>query len=277
MENQLQIAEHPKFGKLRYLILEGKPWFVATDVCRILGLNTVSKAVRRLRDDEKRLIFIPTKGRNSIPTQGGEQNMTIINEPGFYRLVFASRKPEAVEMQDWVYHDVLPSINATGSYSLVQPAPVVAKPVRVPNPKRVAAQLADASIYVIRVGDEYVKIGNSKNVEERKANLKSWRGLSFGEDYKTVRFPCIIARKIENTCQKIFSPYHVEGEIFHVKYEMARIAIKALEQLVEELPLVSNPKFGDKLLKLAEMMGDTPERQALLLEAENIFVGKKSV
>ena len=277
MENQLQIAEHPKFGKFRYLILEGKPWFVATDVCRILGLNTVSKAVRRLRDDEKRLIFIPTKGRNSIPTQGGEQNMTIINEPGFYRLVFASRKPEAVEMQDWVYHDVLPSINATGSYSLVQPAPVVAKPVRVPNPNRVAAQLADASIYVIRVGDEYVKIGNSKNVEERKANLKSWRGLSFGEDYKTVRFPRIIARKIENTCQKIFSPYHVEGEIFHVKYEMARIAIKALEQLVEELPLVSNPKFGDKLLKLAEMMGDTPERQALLLEAGNIFVGKKSV
>ena len=272
MENQLQIAEHPKFGQLRYLVIDGKVWFVTADVCRALEIKNPSQAIKRLLKDEKMTLSLNDSHSGK---RGGAQFMTLINEPGFYRLVFASRKPEAVEMQNWVYRDVLPSINATGSYSLVQPAPVVAKPVRVPNPKRVAAQLADASIYVIRVGEEYVKIGNSKNVEERKASLKSWRGLSFGEDYKTVRFPRTIARKIENACQKIFSPYHVEGEIFHVNYETACLALKTLEQLVEALPLVSNPKFGDKLLKLAEMMEDTPERKAFLLEAGNIFVGKK--
>ena len=184
----------------------------------------------------------------SQQTMGGAQRLTFINEAGLYKLVLRSKLPAAEEFSDWVCEEVLPSIRKYGYYSLVQPAPVVAKPVRVPNPNRVAAQLADASIYVIRVGDEYVKIGNSKNVEERKASLKSWRGLPFGEDYKTVRFPRTIARKIESACQKMFSQYHVEGEIFHVNYETACLSLKVLEQLVETLPLVSNPKFGDKKL-----------------------------
>lgn len=88
---------------------DGEPWFVAADVCAALHLPETHKAVMRLDDDEK--------GRNSIPTPGGEQEMTVVNEAGLYSLVLGSRKPEAKRFKRWVTHEVLPTIRKTGSYA----------------------------------------------------------------------------------------------------------------------------------------------------------------
>jgi BRO family, N-terminal domain len=53
-----------------------------------------------------------------VPTPfGGNQEMIIISEPGVYRLVFRSRKPEAEEFKRWLAHEVLPQIRRTGGYS----------------------------------------------------------------------------------------------------------------------------------------------------------------
>ena len=109
MENKVQIFDNPEFGEVRVVMIDGKPYFVAADVCRILGLEDTHVAIRKLDDDEK--------GRCLIPTLGGGQEMLVVNEPGLYRLIFASRKPEAKKFQRWVYHEVLPSIRKTGSYS----------------------------------------------------------------------------------------------------------------------------------------------------------------
>lgn len=89
---------------------QGEPWFVAADVCAALHLPETHKAVARLDDDEK--------ARNSIPTPGGEQEMTVVNEPGLYSLVLGSRKPEAKRFKRWVTHEVLPAIRKTGRYAL---------------------------------------------------------------------------------------------------------------------------------------------------------------
>lgn len=89
---------------------QGEPWFVAADVCAALHLPDTHKAVARLDDDEK--------ARNSIPTPGGEQEMTVVNEPGLYSLVLGSRKPEAKRFKRWVTHEVLPAIRKTGRYVL---------------------------------------------------------------------------------------------------------------------------------------------------------------
>ncbi|MEW5890074.1 MAG: Bro-N domain-containing protein, partial [Pseudomonadota bacterium] len=89
---------------------QGEPWFVAADVCAALHLPDTHKAVARLDDDEK--------GRNSIPTLGGDQEMTVVNEPGLYSLVLGSRKPEAKRFKRWVTHEVLPAIRKTGRYAL---------------------------------------------------------------------------------------------------------------------------------------------------------------
>lgn len=42
--------------------------------------------------------------------------MSFVTEAGFYKLVLASRKPEAKEFQRWVTHEVLPSIRKHGGY-----------------------------------------------------------------------------------------------------------------------------------------------------------------
>ena len=87
----------------------GQPWFVAADVCAALELPDTHKAIARLDDDEK--------GRNSIPTPGGQQDMSVVNESGLYNLVLGSRKPEAKRFKRWITHEVLPSIRKTGSYA----------------------------------------------------------------------------------------------------------------------------------------------------------------
>ena len=88
----------------------GEPWWVARDVCQILGLEDTHKAVERLDEDEK--------GRKTIPTPGGNQVMWIVNEPGLYSIIIRSNKPEAKQFKRWITHEVLPSIRKTGGYEV---------------------------------------------------------------------------------------------------------------------------------------------------------------
>lgn len=90
---------------------KGEPWFVAKDVCDILELNNVTEALRPLDDDEK------SNFRNSEVAQNGGRAPIIISEPGLYKLIMRSRKPEAKEFQRWVTHEVLPSIRRHGVYA----------------------------------------------------------------------------------------------------------------------------------------------------------------
>ena len=84
----------------------GEPWFVAKDVLAILDLNRSSLVA--LDDDEK--------GVHSMYSPGGDQNVTIVSEPGLYSLILRSRKNEAKAFKRWLLRDVLPSIRRTGSY-----------------------------------------------------------------------------------------------------------------------------------------------------------------
>ncbi|KFJ02663.1 phage antirepressor KilAC domain-containing protein [Bifidobacterium thermacidophilum] len=88
---------------------DGEPWFVAKDVCDILGIGNNRDAIAALDDDEKNTVAIS----DGIP---GNPNKTIVSEPGLYKLVMRSRKPEAKEFQRWVTHEVLPSIRKHGGY-----------------------------------------------------------------------------------------------------------------------------------------------------------------
>lgn len=89
---------------------QGEPWFVAADVCHVLGIGNPRQAMTRLDDDEKGVI--------STDTPGGMQPVATVNEPGLYTLVLGSRKPEAKRFKRWVTHEVLPAIRRTGSYTV---------------------------------------------------------------------------------------------------------------------------------------------------------------
>lgn len=86
-------------------------WFVASDVCNILGYANSRKAINdhcKHKGVTKRYTL----------TEKGEQELTYINEPNLYRLIIKSRKSEAEKFEEWVMEEVLPSIRKTGSYEV---------------------------------------------------------------------------------------------------------------------------------------------------------------
>lgn len=110
MNNEIQQFDF-RGASLRTLTDEaGEPWFVAKDVCDILELTNPAVALQSLDDDEK------TNLSNSYVWSESGRRPLIISEPGLYRLVMRSRKPEAKEFQRWVTHEVLPQIRKTGGY-----------------------------------------------------------------------------------------------------------------------------------------------------------------
>lgn len=109
MNNEIQRFDF-RGASLRTLTDEaGEPWFVAKDACDILGIDT--NHLRDALDDDE-----ITNLRNSeVWNQPGRAPL-IISEPGLYKLIMRSRKPEAKEFQRRVTHEVLPQIRKTGGY-----------------------------------------------------------------------------------------------------------------------------------------------------------------
>lgn len=94
-------------------MINNNPWFVAKDVCQILGIANHKDAVSRLDDDER-------DGVGITDPIGRQQTVTAVSESGLYALIFQSRKPEARKFRKWVTSEVLPSIRKTGMYAVPQ-------------------------------------------------------------------------------------------------------------------------------------------------------------
>jgi hypothetical protein len=94
--------------QVRIVVIDGAPWFVASDVAAALEYLSAKDMSRILDDDEK--------GGHIVPTLGGNQEVTIISESGLYHAVLKSRKPKAKPFRRWVTGEVLPAIRKTGRY-----------------------------------------------------------------------------------------------------------------------------------------------------------------
>ena len=105
--NELQIFNSEEFGEIRTAEIDGKPYFVGTDVAKALGYNNPRDAVSR-----------HCKGvvKRDTPTSSGIQSMSYINEGDLYRLIMKSKLPSAEKFESWVMDEVLPTIRKTGSY-----------------------------------------------------------------------------------------------------------------------------------------------------------------
>ena len=87
----------------------GDPWFIAKDICDVLGTDT--KDLRAILDADE----IANLDTIEVHHTAGRAPL-IVSEAGFYKLVLRSRKPVAKEFQRWVTHEVLPQIRRTGGY-----------------------------------------------------------------------------------------------------------------------------------------------------------------
>ena len=111
--NQLQTFAFTAGIAIKATIKDGQPWFIAKDVCQVLGIVNVSQAVSVLDDDERSHIRVS----DGTP---GNPNRTIVNEAGLYSLIFRSNKTEAKTFRRWVMSDVLPALRRGGIYVVGQ-------------------------------------------------------------------------------------------------------------------------------------------------------------
>lgn len=108
-------------NNVRVQIINDEPFFCLKDVAEIL----------EIKDTKAKNFKLSEKGVEIFPllTKGGVQQMTFINEPNLYRVIFRSRKAEAVQFQDWIFEEVIPAIRKTGSYQVsdgIKPAKTTA-------------------------------------------------------------------------------------------------------------------------------------------------------
>ena len=105
--NELQIFNSEEFGDIRTIEINGKPYFVGTDVAKALGYSNPRKAI---------LDHCKGVTKRDTPTSSGVQSMSYINEGDLYRLIMKSKLPSAEKFESWVMDEVLPAIRKTGSY-----------------------------------------------------------------------------------------------------------------------------------------------------------------
>ena len=111
MSNEIKVFENTEFGSVRGIEINGEPWLVGKDVCNVLNYSNPTKALKDHVDAED-MTFNETL---KLSRQSGAW---LINESGFYSLVFSSEMPKAKNFKHWVTSEVLPSIRKTGSYSI---------------------------------------------------------------------------------------------------------------------------------------------------------------
>jgi prophage antirepressor-like protein len=115
---------------VRVVKIDGEPWFVAKDVCDVLGYGNPSQALASHVDcdDLQKLKAIDSRGRKQLTNY--------INEPGLYALILCSEKQKAREFKKWVTGTVLPAISKDCAYIMgedEQPSFQVRVPVRSPS------------------------------------------------------------------------------------------------------------------------------------------------
>ena len=96
----------------------GDVYFCLTDVADVLEISNANPSRFSLDEAGVHKMYI------SYPS--GSKQVTFVNEPNLYRVIFRSNKAEARQFQDWVFNEVLPIIRKTGSYN-TKPAELTAK------------------------------------------------------------------------------------------------------------------------------------------------------
>lgn len=107
--NDLQIFNNPEFGQVRTIEIDGKPYFMASDIAKALGYTNPNKAV----NDHCRAIT-----KRSTPISGKMQEVNFIGEGDMYRLITHSKLESAERFESWVFDEVLPALRKTGSYEM---------------------------------------------------------------------------------------------------------------------------------------------------------------
>lgn len=110
MKNEISIYNFNQ-NPIRTTSIDGQPYFCLVDACGALGLSNSRQTKTQLSEAGVTKTY--------VSYESGAKELTFINEPNLYRLIFRSNKPQAQAFADWVYSEVLPSIRKTGGYGTI--------------------------------------------------------------------------------------------------------------------------------------------------------------
>ena len=108
MSDSLKLFEISEFSKVRVVYQDGEPWFIASDVAKVLGYERPNDAVKAHCKKINKFRY------SDSATQAMPYN--IIPESDVYLLIMRSHLPNAVRFQKQLCEDVLPSIRKHGAY-----------------------------------------------------------------------------------------------------------------------------------------------------------------
>lgn len=208
-------------AEVRTVLVDGEPWWVASDICSILELQS-GRALARLDEDEK--------GLRSTQTPGGQQMLTYVTEPGLYSLVLGSRKPQAKAFKRWITHEVIPTIRRTGSYTVAPPA--------LPSPR-------DLALLVLAEADR-ADAAEAK-VAELEPAAKAWDVLASVEGDYSLRDAAHILNRDPNIStgqQRLMRSVRELGMIDRNGVPYAKNAA----HLVERIQTYRHPRTGEATL-----------------------------
>ena len=175
-------------------------WFVADDICKLLGYKNTTKAIadhcRKVYDSKDLDGTNELAKKITVDLGDRKRAMIAISEPDLYRLIMRSNMPEARNFERWVVEDVLPQIRKTGKYA-------VRRKIQFENP-------ADQAKF-----------------EAAKAELASQCEL-FPRMVPSVSLPADITEKINEAKRRLFD----QGHTFPNNKEFVKFLItRALDQL----------------------------------------------
>ena len=109
--NKISVFEHPEFGRIRTLDIDGKIWFCASDIASALGYANPRDAVARHCKPMGVAIY-------DTPTRSAVQKIKYINEGNVYRLIAGSKLPSAEKFESWIFDELVPETLKNGGYLL---------------------------------------------------------------------------------------------------------------------------------------------------------------
>lgn len=101
-----KVFTNEKFGTIRAVECDGRPWLAAKDVCMALELG---------RQQEYSSLFRSTERRHCmVDTIRNKTEMVVISPHAFEKLFSVSNSRDKQDVRDFVFHKVLPSMGYEG-------------------------------------------------------------------------------------------------------------------------------------------------------------------
>ncbi|ACC42351.1 phage antirepressor protein [Mycobacterium marinum M] len=190
-----------KHTRIRTIVVDGRRWAVAADICGFLELSNPSMALKRIDDADKRILH-RSEALNSIEGfwesfAAKVHSVGLVSEDGATDLVLDSRKPDARRFRRFLTHTVWPSIRDTGSYTTAPALPQTRE-------ERLALAVIDAQQMITEKDEQLAALtGEKKCLEaaiERDAPLVAKAEAHTGSDSAIHRQA--FAREVQHWGQK---------------------------------------------------------------------------